>query len=548
MTKLLNILLILSTLLLLGVSGCSGLCGAWSTDEAEAPRARAAVRDDGAPPVSTADPKQTSSPADRPIFVSRPSSADSQETAITESGLYLVSRVYPCAECGAIRLEKVLPKEVELTKPFDYSIKVTNLTDMTLAGVAISETLPPNFRSTGADPTARIDANMLVWEIPSLAPKDSNHITVSGFATDTNPHKHCTRVVTPVIPACASVKVVHPRLQLAKTAPAEASLCDPIPVKFVVTNTGTGSADGVRIVDSLADGVQTHDGKSELVLNAGTLNAGDSRQFEAELRATKTGSFTSKATASSKSGLSAESGQTTTIVGQPLLTISQTGPERQYLGRPVTYEITVTNKGDISAKNTVIECAIPSGVTSIKATAGAKLTGSSIVWEIGTLTPNGSRAVRVSYSPTQETTITNKATANAYCAESVTALAKTDVTAIPAVLLEVIDVEDPIEVGGSTTYVITVTNQGSATDSNISITCTLEDNMTYVSSTGATGASVDGATVQFAPLANLGPKAKATWRVVVEAVKPGDVRFKVTMNTDQLTRSVEETEATRVYK
>jgi len=306
MTKLLNISLILSTLVLLGVSGCSGLCGVWSTDEAEAPRVRTAVVSDTGTATSTAEPKQTSSPADGAILVSRPSSADSQETAITESGLYLVSRVYPCAECGAIRLEKVLPKEVELTKPFDYSIKVTNLTDMTLAGVVISETLPPNFRSTGADPTARIDANMLVWTIPSLAPKDSNQITVSGFATDTNPLKHCTRVVTPVIPACASVKVVHPRLQLVKRAPAEASLCDLIPVKFVVTNTGTGSADGVRIVDSLADGLQTHDNKSELVLNVGSLSAGESRQFEVELRATKTGSFTSKATAERRRADSAQ--------------------------------------------------------------------------------------------------------------------------------------------------------------------------------------------------------------------------------------------------
>ena len=54
--------------------------------------------------------------------------------------------------------------------------------------------------------------------------------------------------------------------------------------------------------------------------------------------------------------------------------------------------------------------------------------------------------------------------------------------------------------------------------------------------------------VSFAPLARLAPGAKATWRVVVKAVKPGDVRFKVTMNTDQLRRPVEETESTEMYE
>ncbi len=36
--------------------------------------------------------------------------------------------------------------------------------------------------------------------------------------------------------------------------------------------------------------------------------------------------------------------------------------------------------------------------------------------------------------------------------------------------------------------------------------------------------------------------------IVVAAVKPGDVRFKVVMNVDQLTRPVEETESTHLYE
>jgi hypothetical protein len=38
------------------------------------------------------------------------------------------------------------------------------------------------------------------------------------------------------------------------------------------------------------------------------------------------------------------------------------------------------------------------------------------------------------------------------------------------------------------------------------------------------------------------------WRVVVRAVEPGDVRMKVTLTSDQLTRPVEKTEATNFYK
>ena len=76
----------------------------------------------------------------------------------------------------------------------------------------------------------------------------------------------------------------------------------------------------------------------------------------------------------------------------------------------------------------------------------------------------------------------------------------------------------------------------------------MEDNQQYVSSTGATKGTIEDNTITFAPLRSLAPKKKATWRVVVKAVRTGDVRFKVSMNTDQITRPVEETEATHLYE
>ena len=114
--------------------------------------------------------------------------------------------------------------------------------------------------------------------------------------------------------------------------------------------------------------------------------------------------------------------------------------------------------------------------------------------------------------------------------------------------MEVIDLTDSIEVGNDVTYVITVTNQGSATDKDVVVKATLEDNMQYVSSSGATKGSLSARTVTFAPLPSLAPKAKASWRVTVKAVKAGDVRFRVAMNSEHLGRDVDETEATNFYK
>ncbi len=467
--------------------------------------------------------------------------------AVDENGANALSMIYPRVDYGIIQVDKTMPQEVRLNQPFAYIIKVSNLTDMMLTDVVITETLSKEFEFKGSEPTAQSEDNRLVWEIDSLGPKASKSIRISGMATGSDPLEHCT-AITHTIRDCAMVKVVEPSLELGRIAPSEAVLCEPIPVDYVVTNTGTGAAQNVQIVDTLPVGLQTTDGKGKVVLDAGTLLSGESRQFSIKLRATKTGAYVSKAIATSGTGLRAESESTLTNVRQPILSITKSGPQKQYLGRSITYEITVVNKGDGPARDTMVEDLIPPGVTSVEATAGAQSAGSKLVWELGTLEPNASKTVRVSYTPMKEGDVMATATATAYCAETVSDSAKTSVTGIPASRLQVIDLEDPVEVGGKTTYLITVVNEGTAADTNVRIVCTLDDKVQYVSSAGATAGSIMGKTVSFAPLRSLEPKAKATWRVVVRGVRAGDVRFKVSMHTDQLALPVEHTEATHIYQ
>jgi len=465
---------------------------------------------------------------------------------VSECGPSAVSRSYPCEGCDIIQLNKTMPGEVQLNAQFDYIIKVTNPTDMAVADVVVIENIPGNLSVKSTNPAATKDGSKLVWKLGSFAPKQSKQITVSGMATNTDCVKTCA-AATYIIPACANVKVVQPKLRLVKTAPSEVLLCDPIPVKFVVTNSGSGSAQNVKIEDTLPAGLRTTEGRRKLVFDAGTLATGQSRQFSATLKASKTGKYANKAVASSAAGLKAES-ETTTVVRQPVLAISKAGPEKRYLGRSLAYEITVTNKGDALARNLIVEDQLPPGVKFVSASDRGRAVAGKVQWNLGTLMPNRSRKVSMTIMPNKAGTLTNTVMATATCAEGVRASVKTSVAGIPAVLLEVIDIKDPIEIGSQETYVITATNQGSAPGTNIRIVCTLEDNEQYVSSSGATRGTIEGNAVTFAPLRSLAPKAKATWRVVVKAVKTGDVRFKVTMNTDQLTRPVEETEATHLYE
>jgi uncharacterized repeat protein (TIGR01451 family) len=465
-----------------------------------------------------------------------------------DSGQYVVSQIYPCQACGSVQLDKIMPRQVELNKPLTYSMKVTNLTSKALSGVVVDEKLPESFELTSAVPTAKQNGKNLTWEIDSLGPNAVTEITVSGTGSKMESLEYCTRVTTPAATTCAKVEIIQPVLKLTKAAPQGVLLCEPIRVMYVLENTGTGAAKGVKIVDTLPEGLQTADGKNELVIDADQIPAGQVKEFSAELVALRPGKYVSKASANSAGGMQAESEAVTIIVDKPVLSVTMSGPDKQYVGREVTYKITVTNETDAPAKDTVIENAIPDGVTSMKATAGANLSDRKVAWPLGTLPPRASKTVQVSFAPTRKGVLSNSVSVGAYCADVVTASVKTTIKAIPAVLLEVIDLTDPVEVGTQTTYVITVTNQGSAPSTNIAIVCDLEENVGYVSSSGSTSGTIENGTLTFTPLNTLKPGAKAIWRVIVTALKEGDVRFKATMNASELGRSVEETEATRIYE
>ncbi|MDD5459331.1 MAG: hypothetical protein PHF37_08060 [Phycisphaerae bacterium] len=525
-------------LMVFSLSGCYS-CDSWNSAWHNGPKENypsdKVFWDKDCKPIAKAQPapKAVATPKPQPVVKS-------------ECGVSSAVRHYPCDGCAVVKLDKQMPVEIAMNTKFDYTIKVTNPTDGMLSDVVVTENLPDNFKLADTDPKAKLDGGKLTFEIGMLGPDQTKVITISGMAMNTNCLKSCA-TVTYLMPTCASVKVVQPALKLVKTAPAQVLLCEPIPVKFVVTNTGSGSAGEVKIEDSLPVGLKTADGKSSIMINAGTLAAGQSKEFTATLKAAKTGKYENKAVASSSTGLKAEA-STMTEVRQPVLEIGKSGPEKEYLGRTLTYQIKVANKGDTAATDTVITDAIPSGVTAVKASDGAKVSGSTVTWNIGTLAAGSIKTVSVSYVSASAGVVSNTAKATAACAEGVSASAKTTISGIAAVLLEVVDISDPIAVGNNETYVITATNQGSAPDTNIRIICTLEDSQQYVSSSGATKGSVAGNTVTFEPLSTLAPKAQATWRLVVKAVKSGDVRFTAVMNTDQLTRPVQETEATNQYE
>lgn len=479
---------------------------------------------------------------------------DSSKTmaASYKKGSMMSARLaYPTGDMdtSALMVEKMTPIEVVAGQPFEYEMVVTNLTSLPLENVVVTETKDANFAVNSSEPKAVASASTYSWDLGTIGAKQSRSIRVNGKASATESLKSCA-TVSYSSALCSTIPVVQPAIKLACSGPAEVLACDEIVYKYVVTNTGTGTARDIVLDVTLPEGLTDENGRASVSRKIGSLEGGRSQEFSLKTRALRSGTFEHKAVAKGEGGLSTEASACSTIVRKPQLKIEKTGSKKTFAGRTLKYQITVTNIGDGIARDAVLEDTLPTNVGFKSASEGGRHAAGKVRWNLGDLAPKASKTFDVSVSADAIGRIVNRAMASAYCAEPVNAMVETEVVGIPAILLEVVDLEDPIEVGADATYVITVTNQGSAPGTNIGIAIGLPANTTYVTSSGATsalaGAGVGGKLIM-APLASLAPKQQVSWRVVIKGNSVADARFSVSMTSDQLTSPVDETEATNFY-
>lgn len=447
---------------------------------------------------------------------------------------------------SAIWIEKSMPEQVVVGQPFQYTLHVTNLRSCALEDVVITERASDQLTIQSAQPAASKSGKVAEWQIGYMKPNESKQIVVTAVANAGGSVASCTKSdYKPVL--CCGTEAIAPSLKLALEATAKGILCDAIPSKITVSNSGTGLARDVVVNLDLPQGLSTTDGKKSVALTAGNLNGGDSKAYNLSMKADKAGTYSLKANAAAAGGLKAASNTVSLTVAQPVLKTSISGPSKIFVTKDATYKVSTQNTGDIDSTNTVVTASIPNGMRFVSASDGGSVSGNAVVWNVGTLSAGKGVSTQAVFNAVTGGTGVSIATAKGYCCQD-QADTKTDISGIPALLLEVIDTEDPIQVGGTEKYYITVTNQGSAPDTNIVVKVGFEENFDYVSSNGPTAAKVaEAKSVEFASLASLAAGQKATWEVVAKAKSEGDHRTSVKITSDVLSRSVDETESTHVY-
>jgi uncharacterized repeat protein (TIGR01451 family) len=436
--------------------------------------------------------------------------------------------------------------QARVNQPFAYEVTVTNLSDdLSLEDVVIHQDLPPNVQIAGVRPEGMAEGGKAgEWRVGHLNPGETKKFEVAVVPQEAGRFDTCVRVsYNPVL--CTSIDVVAPALRLTKDLPENVLVCDSIPVRYVVTNTGTGSTENVVIRDRLPEGITGPNNSNTVELNAGTLAQGQSREFTVNLRASRPGEFASEAIATAADGLEARADSRPTFISAPDLEIELRGPESEFTGKPIEYQVIVHNKGNAPAENTVLNLTVDPSAQLVRSTMPVK--GGFANIDLGTIPPGQDKEAIFVFSMTRPGDVQFGATASARCSDKPEQRLATNIRGVSSLLLEVVDNNDPVRIGGEEIYQIMVVNQGAIADSNIQVVAEVPEQFEVISVKGPTQPQTEGNRLTFAPVQTLPPGQRIVWNVTVRARAAGDVRFKTQLQSATLTEPVIETEATRLY-
>lgn len=523
------------------------------------------------------------------------------------------SMALPTGDRGSssILLEKSLPSEVRVGQPFEYVLTVTNLTSQPLNNVIITDTMPARpqggaattgaqagrlDRQTGAaanaaattgaagagatgnvtinggaaggagtgtiqagtmQPTGTAQLNPaggLTWNLGTIPANDSRTIRTTLVASGQGNLQSCTTVSYDNA-LCTNVTVTQPNLALSGAVRAGAAdVCQEVTMVFRVSNTGSGALRDVVLRPTFPDGLSIDGTNAQPAIQVGDLGPNQAKDVTIRARAARAGTYQVNARAEAE-GISASTQTLAIDVRQPALALRIDAPQQEFVGGQTTFRVTVSNTGNYVARDTVIAQQLPAGAEFRNATQG-RLESGRVLWQVGSLEPGQSRTVDMTLSPTQQGALNAIVTANAVCAQPVSATARIQVSGVPALLLQMVDLQDPVRIGNNIVYEIRVTNQGSAELTNVVITATPPGEMSLVNVEGATplagGAAAGGAApaaagpVRFGAVERLGPGQSVVWRATFRAQRAGDIQFRVDASSNEV-RQATKIEPTRLY-
>jgi uncharacterized repeat protein (TIGR01451 family) len=446
----------------------------------------------------------------------------------------------------SVSIEWTGPNAAKLGVPGDYILAVRNTCNIPVQQVLVRVRIPQGLTVSGTQPSALAEGNVLVWELGALQPKQDRNLQMKLVADargDVMPQAWVTFTGS----AVTRIKVREPKLALKVKTPEKVLLGELANITLTVSNPGDGSADQVKIHAVLSDGLEK--GPSNKVdFDIGNLAAGETRDVGLPCTTRAGGIQKVEATAEADGGLACRDSATLTV-SMPKLDLQMAGPALRFLGRKAMYTFKVNNPGDAPATNVVVSDIVPEGFKFLAASHGGRYDPSArtVSWFLGEVGPGQPREVQLEVQAVGPGDFKHRATAEAARGLKYAAELATRVEGLSALMVEMVDLDDPIEINSDTTYEVRITNTGTKAETDIKLVATIPDKMEFKTAQSQVAYHPQGKVIVFDAIDKLAPRADAIIRIHVKALEAGTAYFKIQVTSANILEPILKTEATRIY-
>jgi uncharacterized repeat protein (TIGR01451 family) len=345
----------------------------------------------------------------------------------------------------------------------------------------------------------------------------TNTVSATSDTADPNAANNTNIVQTTTVVAAAGAD-----LAVTKTDDVDPVFVgDTVTYTVTVSNLGPDEAVNVSLTDSFSgaavtigtvvpsQGTCTAPAGGAFTCNLGNLAASASATVTITVTAGAVGTITNTVSAASDTadpvaGNNTNIVQTTTVNPRADLAVTKTDDaDPVFAGETVTYTVTVTNNGPDGAVNVTLTDAFTGASVAITSVVPSQGTctapaGGAFTCNLGNLANAASATVSITATTLEDGTVTNTVSAASDTNDPVPAnntniVQTTTVNPRADLAVTKTDAPDPVTIGNTVTYTITVTNNGPSPASNVSLTDTFSGAAVTITSIVPSQGSCDAA-------------------------------------------------------
>jgi uncharacterized repeat protein (TIGR01451 family) len=490
-----------------------------------------------------------------------------------------------------------------------YRIDVSNPGDLPAKDVVATDAVPDGLTYLTSTPPAETVGRQLQWRLGEMGPRQRRTIDVSFRADRQGSVTNCCEVSAAgglKVSDCATTTITAASLNIDVKGPTQATVGSSVTFEIIVTNLSQAPVSKLVIKDRLGQGFEhsavNQQNAIERVL--GDLAAGASQRITVTLRVTKPGqlchtvevSGPNITMATKQACLTAVAGSGTPgaappfgggeqpkpSVVAPTFSVKKTGPSQLKVGETARFTIDVTNTGSAALQNLKVLDRYDATLLPVLATDGYRIEdGGGLAWTIDNLpagkttqlgvhcecktaaaktcnrvtvtTPDGAKMEDEACLEIQASTpppVTPPPTTTP--PETTRPQTPATTPAADGLTMSVVGLRNPVVAGKELTYEIQVSNTGSTSHRQVSVTATLPpEGMLFIPlgtvGPGPTKFNIEGKTIRFDPVLEVKPNESLIYRVRVQTKQAGQFRFHAELTAPSLSKSLTQEASTEVF-